>query len=95
MFRPDDAAHRRQFGHRIGDLMLFEQKRSLTNVTSLVERVSRFTVTKKTQQTHQASDRKDHPLPISVVRSDTPRVKSVKDLPYQARRSTTFDRESE
>lgn len=44
LFRPDDVAHRREFGHWEGDLMLFEQKRGQTNVTTLVERVSRFTV---------------------------------------------------
>ena len=44
LFRPDDVAHRRQFGHWEADLMLFEQKGDQTNVTSLVERVSRFTV---------------------------------------------------
>lgn len=35
---PDDVAHRRQFGHWEGDLMLFKQKLGQTNVTSLVER---------------------------------------------------------
>ena len=40
----DEVAHRRQFGHPEGDLMLFKQKLGQTNVTSLVERVSRFTV---------------------------------------------------
>ena len=44
LFRPDDVAHRRQFGHWEGDLMLFKQKLGQTNVTSLVEGVSRFTV---------------------------------------------------
>ncbi|WP_242532276.1 IS30 family transposase, partial [Salipiger thiooxidans] len=44
LFRPDDVAHRREFGHWEGDLMLFKQSLGQTNVTSLVERVSRFTV---------------------------------------------------
>ena len=35
LFRPDDVAHRRQFGHWEGDLMLFKQKLGQTNVTSL------------------------------------------------------------
>jgi len=35
IFRPDDVAHRRQFGHWEGDLMLFEQKLGQTNVTPL------------------------------------------------------------
>ena len=44
LFRPDDVAHRREFGHWESDLMLFEQKRGQMNVTSSAERVSRFTV---------------------------------------------------
>ena len=44
LFRPDDIAYRRQFGHWEADLMLFKQQLGQTNVTSLVERVSRFTV---------------------------------------------------
>jgi transposase, IS30 family len=44
LFRPDDVAHRREFGLWEGDLMLFKQSLDQTNVTSLVERVSRFTV---------------------------------------------------
>ncbi|MFG6569180.1 IS30 family transposase [Sulfitobacter sp. 1A13679] len=39
LFRPDDVAHHRQFGHWEADLMLFKQKLDQTNVTSLVERV--------------------------------------------------------
>jgi IS30 family transposase len=38
LFRPDAVAHRRQFGHWEGDLMLFKQKLGQSNVTSLVER---------------------------------------------------------
>ena len=48
LFRPDNVAHRREFGHWEGDLMLFKQSLGQTNVTSLVERVSRFTVLLKT-----------------------------------------------
>ena len=44
LFRPEDVAHRRQFGHWEADLMLFKQKLGQANVTSLVERFSRFTV---------------------------------------------------
>lgn len=44
LFRPGDVAHRRQFGHWEGDLMLFKQSLGQSNVTSLVERVSRYTV---------------------------------------------------
>ena len=44
LFRPDDVAHRRQFGHWEADLTLLKQKLGQSNVTSLVERVSGFTV---------------------------------------------------
>lgn len=50
LFRPDNAAHRRQFGHWEGDLMLSKQKLGEANVTSLVERVSRFTMILKTPE---------------------------------------------
>lgn len=44
LFRPDIITNRKQFGHWEGDLMLFQQKFGQGNVTSLVERFSRFTV---------------------------------------------------
>jgi IS30 family transposase len=44
LFRPDDVAHRRQFRRRDGGFMMFKQKLDQTNVTTLAERISRFTV---------------------------------------------------
>jgi len=44
LFRPNDVAHRRQLGHWEADLVLFKQRFGQSNVTSLVERVSCFTV---------------------------------------------------
>jgi IS30 family transposase len=82
LFRPDDVAHRRQFGHWEGDLMLFKQKLGQSNVTSLVERVSRFTVILKNP------NKRTKPVMNKII-------EAVKDLPYQARRSITFDRGSE
>ncbi|MEP1961426.1 IS30 family transposase, partial [Tateyamaria sp.] len=82
LFRPDDVAHRRQFGHWEGDLMLFKQKLGQSNVTSLVERVSRFTVILKN------STKRTKPVMGKII-------KAIKDLPHQARRSITFDRGSE
>ena len=82
LFRPDDVAHRRQFGHWEGDLMLFEQKLGQTNVTSLVERISRFTVILKNP------NKRTKPVMGKII-------KAIKDLPHQARRSITFDRGSE
>ncbi|MEM8654699.1 MAG: helix-turn-helix domain-containing protein [Pseudomonadota bacterium] len=43
-FRPDDGSKRRQFEHWEADLMLFKQELGQSNITSLVKRVSRFTV---------------------------------------------------
>lgn len=82
LFRPDDVAHRRQFGHWEGDLMLFKQKLGQTNVTSLVERVSRFTVILKNP------NRRTKSVICKII-------KAIKELPHQARRSITFDRGSE
>jgi IS30 family transposase len=42
--RPEAVAERKQFGHWECDLIQFRQKFGKANVTSLVERVSRFTV---------------------------------------------------
>ena len=82
LFRPDDVAHRRQFGHWEADLMLFKQKLGQNNVTSLVERVSRFTVILKNP------NKRTKPVMGKIM-------KSLKDLPLIARRSITFDRGTE
>ncbi|WP_367181548.1 IS30 family transposase [uncultured Ruegeria sp.] len=78
LFRPDDVAHRRQFGHWEGDLMLFKQSLGQSNVTSLVERVSRFTVLLKNP------NKRTKPVMGKIM-------KAVRDLPYLARKSITFD----
>ena len=44
LHRPDIVRERQQFGHWECDLMQFKKKFGEANVTSLVERVSRFTV---------------------------------------------------
>lgn len=82
LFRPDDVAHRHQFGHWEGDLMLFKQNFGQTNVTSLVERVSRFTVLLKNPI------KRTEPVIGKIM-------KAVRDLPYLARKSITFDRGTE
>jgi IS30 family transposase len=46
--RPDFIADRSQFGHWEGDLLIFERALGNANVTSLVERKSRYTVMIKT-----------------------------------------------
>ncbi|WP_291734696.1 IS30 family transposase [Leisingera sp. F5] len=44
LFRPGAVAHRRQSGHWEADLMLVKQSLGQSSATSMVERVSRFTV---------------------------------------------------
>jgi len=82
LFRPDDVAHRRQFGHWEADMMLFKHKLGQNNVTSLVERVSRFTVILKN--------------PNKCTKPVMGKIMSaIKDLPLAARRSITFQRGTE
>ena len=72
LFRPDDVAHRRQFGHWEADLVLFKQRFGQSNVTSLVERVSRFTVLLKNP------NKRTKPVMGKIM-------KAVRDLPHIAR----------
>ena len=62
--------------------MLFEQKLGQTNVTSLVKRVSRFTVILKNP------NKRTKPVMGKIMMA-------IKDLPLIARRSITFDRGTE
>ena len=62
--------------------MLFKQSLGQTNVTSLVERVSRFTVLLKN------ANRRTKPVMTKIA-------KAVRDLPVAGRRSITFDRGTE
>ena len=82
LFRPEAVAHRTEFGHWEGDLVLFQQRFGQTNVTSLVERVSRFTVVLRN------GSRRSKPVMGKIVRALGP-------PPLGARRSITFDRGSE
>lgn len=82
LHRPEVVANRRQFGHWECDLIQFRKKFGKANVTSLVERVSRFAVFLRN------NDRQSRPIMdglIGVLRS----------LPHHARRSITFDRGTE
>ena len=56
LFRPDDVAHRRQFGHWEADLMIFRKEHGPANVATVVERKSRFTVL------FRNNDRRSKPL---------------------------------
>ena len=62
--------------------MLFKQKLGQTNVTSLVERFSRFTVILKNP------NKRTTPVMGKII-------KSIKDLPLAARRTIAFERGTE
>jgi IS30 family transposase len=94
LFRPENVAHRRQFGHWEGDLMLFEQKLGQTNVTTLVERVSRFTVISKNPN-KRTKPVMHCPLGDTSITELGKIIKAIRDLPLVARRSITFDRGTE
>ena len=80
--RPDFIADRSQFGHWEGDLLIFERALGNANVTSLVERKSRYTVMIKNGSRHS------QPLIGKIVDALAP-------LPAFARQSFTFDRGTE
>ena len=82
LHRPDSVRERQQFGHWECDLMQFRKKFGDANVTSLVERVSRFTVFLRN------NDRQSRPIMERLIRTLEP-------LPATARRSITFDRGTE
>lgn len=82
LHRPDMVARRKQFGHWECDLIQFRQKFGKAKVTSMVERVCRFTVLLRN------NDRQSRPVMDGVIRVLQP-------LPQIARRSITFDRGTE
>ncbi|WP_237221937.1 IS30 family transposase [Sinorhizobium meliloti] len=79
--RPGIADHS-EFGHWEGDLLIFERALGNANVTSLVERKSRYTVMIKNGSRHS------RPLIDKIVDAFAP-------LPAFARQSFTFDRGTE
>jgi len=80
--RPEAVGTRTEFGHWECDLMMFRKVHGRANVTSLVERVSRFIVALKNR------DRQSKPVMDALIEGLAP-------LPSDARRSITFDRGSE
>jgi len=82
LHRPDIVREREQLGHWECDLLQFRHKFGQANVTSLVERVSRFTVLLRN------NDRQSKPIMTGLIDALGP-------LPYVARRSITFDRGTE
>lgn len=80
--RPDFIGDRSQFGHWEGDLLIFERLLGHANVTSLVERKSRYTVLIKNPSRHS------RPIMDKIIKAFAP-------LPAFARQSFTFDRGTE
>ena len=81
-YRPGRIAERLEFGHWECDLMMFRKEHGKVNVTSLVERVSRYAVVMRNE------DRTSKPIMESLISGLAP-------LPAQARQSITFDRGTE
>lgn len=80
--RPERISERLEFGHWECDLMMFRKEHGKVNVTSLVERVSRFTVVMRNE------DRQSKPIMEALIQGLAP-------LPADARQSITFDRGTE
>jgi len=80
--RPEQINDRNNFGHWEGDLMIFKRKYGQANITTLVERKSRYTIIAKNP------DKKANTV-ISNIRD------KLKALPRISRSSVTFDRGSE
>jgi IS30 family transposase len=76
--RPETVSERREFGHWECDLMMFCKEHGKMNVTSLVERVSRYTVVMRNEDRQSKRSWK--------------RCLRVLHLPANARQSITFDR---
>jgi IS30 family transposase len=82
LHRPDIVRERKQLGHWECDLIQFRKKFGKANVTSLVERVSRFTVFLRN------NDRQSRSIMDGLI-------DVLGFLPQAARRSITFDRGTE
>jgi IS30 family transposase len=82
LHRPDIVRVRKKLGHWECDLIQFRKKFGKANVTSLVERVSRFAVF-----LHN-NDRQSRPIMERLI-------DALGALPHAARRSITFDRGTE
>lgn len=80
--RPEFVCDRSEFGHWEGDLLIFQREFGHANVTSLVERKSRYTVMLKNQSRHS------RPIIDRIIATFAPQ-------PSFARQSFTFDRGSE
>lgn len=80
--RPPEIGHRTSFGHWEGDLLAFRKEFGKANLTSLVERRSRYTVLTHNPSRHSAG------VMAGIDRH-------LRALPPALRRSVTFDRGTE
>jgi transposase, IS30 family len=80
--RPAEVNGRETFGHWEGDLPIFRKEHGKANVTSLVERKSRYTFLLPNEDERSAA------LLAGVA-------EALRALPEEARRTVTFDRGSE
>jgi IS30 family transposase len=80
--RPAEVGSRESFGHWEGDLLIFRREVGKANVTSLVERKSRFTFLLPNEDKRSAAV-------IAGV------ADALRGLPEDARRTVTFDRGTE
>ena len=80
--RPAEVENRESFGHWEGDLLIFRREHSKANLTSLVERKSRFTFLLQNKDKRSAAV-------LGRV------ADALRPLPEDARRTITFDRGSE
>jgi IS30 family transposase len=80
--RPAEIERRESFGHWEGDLLIFAKEHGKANVTSLLERKSRFTVLLPND------DRRSTAVLAGIAGA-------LRPLPETARRTVTFDRGTE
>src|SRR5690242_635743 len=80
--RPAEVGSRESFGHWEGDLLIFRKEHGKANVTSLVERKSRFTFLLPNDDERSAA--------VVAGIAD-----ALRALPEDARRTVTFDRGTE
>ncbi len=80
--RPAEVDNRETFGHREGDLLISGKQAGKANVTSLVERTSRFTFLLPNE------DKRSTAVVAGIG-------EALRPLPEEARRTITFDRGSE
>lgn len=78
-YRPDIVDGRETFGHWEGDLMIFHREHGKTNLTSLIERKSRYWVLAKNE------NRRPDPVAMTIG-------KHLSKLPEHLTQTMTFDR---